>query len=94
MNNSNPLISLLLPTRERPALVNRLFASIAETTFHLKQVEVVLYIDEDDTDSHDLDSADFRVVRIVGPAFPWVATTALVLRGRGATCSFSPTTTW
>lgn len=63
-----PLISLLFPTRGRPALVNRLFASIVETTSNLDQVEVVLYVDEDDTGSHDLDSADFRVVRIVGPA--------------------------
>ncbi len=63
-----PLISLLLPTRGRPALVNRLFASIAETTSNLSQVEVILYVDEDDTSSHDLDSTDFRVVRIIGPA--------------------------
>ena len=62
------MISLILPTRGRPALVNRLFASIAETTLHLDQVEVVLYVDEDDTGSHDLDSTDFCVVRIVGPA--------------------------
>lgn len=62
------MISLLLPTRGRPAFVNRLFASIAETTSYLDQVEVVLYVDEDDTGSHDLDSKDFRVVRIVGPA--------------------------
>ena len=62
------MISLLLPTRRRPALVHRLFASIAETTSRLHQVEVVLYVDEDDTGSHDLDSPNFRVVRIVGPA--------------------------
>ena len=61
------LISILLPTRGRPALVARLFASISETTSELNQVEVVLYVDEDDTDSHSLDSMDFRVVRIVGP---------------------------
>ena len=48
--------------------MNRLFASIAETTSRLDQVEVVLYVDEDDMSSHDLDSTDFRVVRIVGPA--------------------------
>jgi hypothetical protein len=48
--------------------VNRLFASIAERASHLDQVEVVLYVDEDDTGSHDLDSKDFRVVRIIGPA--------------------------
>jgi hypothetical protein len=62
------LISLLLPTRGRPILVNRLFSSIAVTTSHLDQVEVVLYVDEDDTGSRDLDSTDFRVTRIVGPA--------------------------
>ena len=62
------LISLLLPTRGRPTLVNRLFSSIAETTSRLDQVELVLYVDEDDMSSHDLDSTDFRVVRIVGPA--------------------------
>lgn len=48
--------------------MNRLFASIAETASHLDQVEVILYVDEDDTGGHDLDSANFRVVRIVGPA--------------------------
>lgn len=48
--------------------MNRLFASIVETTSTLDQVEVVLYVDEDDTSSCDLDSTDFRVTRIVGPA--------------------------
>jgi len=61
-------ISLLLPTRGRPNLVNRLFSSIAETTTRLDQIEVILYVDEDDAGSHHLDSKDFRVVRIVGPA--------------------------
>lgn len=62
------MISLLLPTRGRPTLVNRLFSSITETTSRLDQIEVVLYVDEDDTSSHNLDSSNFRVVRIVGPA--------------------------
>lgn len=62
------MISLLLPTRGRPDFVIRLFESISANTFLLDQVEVVLYVDEDDTSSHDLDSKDFRVVRIVGPA--------------------------
>jgi hypothetical protein len=67
-HSGNPLISLLLPTRGRPVLVNRLFTSIIAATSHLHQVEVILYVDEDDTDSLYLDSEDFRVVRIVGPA--------------------------
>ncbi len=61
------MISLLLPTRGRPALVNRLFASLVETTSCLDQLEVVLYVDEDDLSSHNLDSMDFHVSRIVGP---------------------------
>lgn len=64
----NCLISLLLPTRGRTSLVTRLFESIAKNTYHLDQVEVVLYVDEDDLESHDLNSVDFRVVRIIGPA--------------------------
>ena len=80
----NSLISILLPTRGRPALANRLFASIAETTSHLDQVEVILYIDEDDTDSHDLDSKDFLVVRHVGPALTMGGyNTACLQKARG-----------
>lgn len=64
----NPSISLLLPTRGRPALVERLFKSIAETTAQPNRVEVILYVDDDDTGSHHLDSQDVHVVRIIGPA--------------------------
>lgn len=63
----NPAISLLLPTRGRVALVQRLFDSITEMTSALDRVEVVLYIDEDDSDSFEIDSSDFRVVKIIGP---------------------------
>ena len=64
---TKPLISLLLPTRGRSTLVERLFKSIVETTSQLERVEVILYIDEDDTGSHYLDSEDVSVVRIIGP---------------------------
>ena len=60
-------ISFLLPTRGRPALVERLFKSITETTSHIERVEIILYVDEDDTGSHHLDSDAVRVVRIIGP---------------------------
>lgn len=62
------MISLLLPTRGRPALVERLFASISSMSAWLDQIEVILYLDVDDADSHHLDSRDFRVQRIIGPA--------------------------
>ena len=63
----NPRISLLLPTRGRPALAERFFRSITETAFHNDQVEVIVYVDDDDVDSHHLDSHGVRVTRIIGP---------------------------
>jgi hypothetical protein len=81
---TRPSISLLLPTRGRPALVERLFRSIAETTAHLDRVEVILYVDENDTGSHHLDSKEVRVVRIVGPAMSMGAyNSACLARARG-----------
>lgn len=59
-------ISLLLPTRGRPALVERLFKSISEMTFHLDRIEVILYVDDDDIGSHGLNSPDFSVIPIIG----------------------------
>ena len=67
LDTNKPVISLLLPTRGRPNLVYRLFQSISKKTSLLDRIEVVLYIDEDDVESHALDSPDFHVVRIIGP---------------------------
>lgn len=60
-------ISLLLPTRGRPHWVRRAFESLAAHTSRLEDLEVVLYIDEDDAASRDLDHDGFSVVKIVGP---------------------------
>lgn len=62
-----PLISLLLPTRGRHVLVERFFASVVETSSQLDQIEVILYVDEDDVGSHYLDSDVLKVTRIIGP---------------------------
>lgn len=62
-----PKISLLLPTRGRPHLVQRFFQSLIAETANLKDVEVVLYIDEDDHGSHSLDCDGVSLVKIVGP---------------------------
>lgn len=64
---TSPSISLLLPTRGRPALVERLFKSIAETTAQSERVEIILFVDEDDTGSHHLDSEEISVTRLIGP---------------------------
>lgn len=62
-----PVISLLLPTRGRPALVERFFGSVVAHTDCIDDIEVILYIDDDDIGSHHLDSEKLFVNRIVGP---------------------------
>ena len=84
MAMTRPSISLLLPTRGRPALVERFFRSIAENTAHPERVEVILYVDEDDPGSHHLDSENVRVARIVGPVMSMGAyNSACLERARG-----------
>ena len=61
------LISLLLPTRGRPELVARFFASVVDTAECLEAIEVILYVDDDDPGSHHLDGGALHTVRIIGP---------------------------
>ena len=60
-------ISILLPTRERPHLVRRLFDSLAMRTDSLNDLEVILYLDDDDETSHDISEERFSVIKIIGP---------------------------
>lgn len=60
-------ISLLLPTRGRPALVQRLFRSIVEQTADLENIEIILYVDEDDTESHDIAFNNLNITKVIGP---------------------------
>lgn len=62
-----PKISLLLPTRGRPHLVQRFFQSLIAQTANLKDVEVVLYVDDDDHGSHSLDCDGISLAKIIGP---------------------------
>ena len=43
-----PHISLIVPTRGRPALLRRMLASVARTAYHPERLEVVLVVDADD----------------------------------------------
>ncbi len=61
-----PLISLLLPTRKRVHLVRRLLKSLEDTVSTLDNVEVILYVDEDDTESQAISHPSIRLKRIVG----------------------------
>lgn len=67
MSKDDTKISLLLPTRGRPAWVERLFSSISKTVSSADTIEVIVYVDEDDTESHNLSSSDFSVTTIIGP---------------------------
>ncbi len=60
-------ISILLPTRGRPASVYRLFESIEQTTSKLNELEVVLYIDEDDIASHEISYSGIDIVKLIRP---------------------------
>lgn len=57
----------MLPTRGRPQLAERFFSSVIAESVRLESVEIVLYVDDDDVESHQLDSPDVRVRRIIGP---------------------------
>jgi hypothetical protein len=60
-------ISLLLPTRGRPDLVQRFLRSVAEQSAHPELVEVVLCVDEDDVGSHGIAFDQLALKLIVGP---------------------------
>jgi hypothetical protein len=62
-----PDISLILPTRGRPALARRFLDSVARTADVPEQLEVVLYVDEDDPPSHAISHPDFDIVKLVRP---------------------------
>lgn len=63
--NLKPKISLLLPTRKRPEWLVRFYDSAMSTADNKKQVEVVVYIDDDD-DSYDNIKLP-RLVKVRGP---------------------------
>ena len=64
MNNK---ISLLLPTRGRPLLLKRLFQSIIEHTAERDDLEIILYLDEDDYKSHGIEYPGLHIIKNIGP---------------------------
>lgn len=84
--SSGPALSLLLPTRARVHLVRRLLDSIAATVRQLDRIEVVLYIDCDDTPSHGIEHDRLSVVKLIRPPAPMgVMTRACYDASRGRT---------
>ena len=63
MNNK---ISLLLPTRGRPHLLKRLFQSIIDNTQNLENIEIIMYLDDDDPQGHKIDEPRLNIVKLIG----------------------------
>ncbi len=73
------MISLLLPSRGRPKLAQRLIGSIAAHSSELMRVEIVIYVDDDDLGSHHISSDTVAVKRIIGPRINMGACTSTCL---------------
>jgi hypothetical protein len=59
--------SFLLPTRDRPHLVERFFQSIIDTADSIERIEVILCLDEDDLESQNISGGPLSVREIVLP---------------------------
>jgi hypothetical protein len=60
-------ISLLLPTRGRPTLVERFLQSVVAQSARPDLVEVILCVDDDDLDSHNITFDRLRLKLVIGP---------------------------
>ena len=63
-----PTLSLIVPTRGRPAQLRRFLASVAATASRPARLEVVLVTDQDDPESHTAGHPKLAVRCIAGPA--------------------------
>lgn len=68
--NTTVDFSFLLPTRGRPDRIQNLFNSIVETARHPENIEIILYVDEDDTQSHSVTHPVLKLVTHIGPRVP------------------------
>lgn len=74
-----PLVSLLLPTRGRPASLSRMLDSAFELAARPDRVEAVVCIDDDDAATLALDFSAWNVRRLVGPRRPMAELNAACL---------------
>lgn len=62
-----PSFSFILPTRERTSLVYQFLESLYLNTKRPDEIEILLYIDEDDTESPSIHFPLFCIKKIIGP---------------------------
>jgi hypothetical protein len=58
-------ISLILPTRKRVPQLMRALTSMVATARRPEALEIVLYVDEDDADSRDVEFPGLRLVKLI-----------------------------
>lgn len=61
------MISLLLPTRGRVALCQRFLQSVVDHTIGIENVEVIIRVDDDDIESHQIDFEGLNTKLLIGP---------------------------
>src|SRR5262249_13698706 len=76
---SDPVFSLIIPTRQRTQRLRCLLDSVRATTRDLAGLEVVLVIDEDDAESMGLQYRGVRLKRVAVP--PGLSMGALNMAG-------------
>lgn len=67
MADASKKISLLMPTRGRPVWAERFINSVLQTSTRIEAIELIIYVDDDDVESHHLSSDAMSVTTIVGP---------------------------
>lgn len=73
-------ISLLLPTRGRPRLVERFLQSVVQQSTHPELIEVILCTDDDDVESNGIVFGELDLKRIVVPRQTMGAYNAICLQ--------------
>lgn len=64
---TNPRISVLLPTRARPKLAERFVTTASILATHPNDIEFILYVDDDDLESHSIEFENVHYRTIIGP---------------------------
>ena len=53
---------MLLPTRNRPELLKQFLDSVVQTSKDLSEIEIVLYVDDDDQSTQELDYKELNII--------------------------------
>lgn len=67
------MISILCPSRGRPQSLHRLLQSIQATASNLREIEVLIYLDQDDKSTTEHDYADYSFARFLRGNRMWMS---------------------